>query len=284
MAGASMNDIKARMKSVNSTMQITKAMELVATSKLRRAKEKVERSRPFHEMLGDAIKNIESSSEAKNTVWYGEREHKKTLYVVIAGDRGLAGGYNANVFRLTDALCKKDDKEAIYLPVGKKALEYYRHRNKEILTDLAAYTADVGVGDSLSLASLICERYKAADFDKVVLVYTKFVSMISQLPVYEELLPLSLTDGSESTVSDPIFDEEPEVLLEKIIPEYVGGILYSSICEALASESGARRSSMNAANKNAAEMIDTLMLKYNRARQAVITQEITEIVSGAEAL
>ena len=282
MAGASMNDIKARMKSVNSTMQITKAMELVATSKLRRAKEKVERSRPFHEILGDAIRSIESSCEIKDSVWSSEREHRKTLYVVIAGDRGLAGGYNANIFRLTDALSREDKGEALYLPIGKKAIEYYRHRNRDIFTDKAAYTADVGVGDSLSLAALICESYKSGDFDRVVLVYTKFVSMISQLPVYEELLPFGKED--KGSVSDPMFDEEPEQLLDRIVPEYIGGVIYSSVCEALASESGARRSSMNAANKNAAEMIDMLMLKYNRARQAVITQEITEIVSGAEAL
>ena len=130
MAGASMNDIKARMKSVTSTMQITKAMELVATSKLRRAKEKVESSRPFHEMIGEAIDAIEASPEIKQSVWSKKSEMKNPLYVVIAGDRGLAGGYNSNVFRLAATLTK--DKEITYLPLGKKALDYYTHRKKDL--------------------------------------------------------------------------------------------------------------------------------------------------------
>ena len=276
-----MNDIRARIRSVEGTMQITKAMELVATSKLRRAKEKVERSRPFYEILSDAIKNIENSSELQASPWYLANEGKKTLYVVIAGDRGLAGGYNANIFRLTKALC--GDKDAIYLPIGKKALEYYKHRELEIFSDSLGYTSQVGVGDALEVSKAICRAFIGGEIGKVVLVYTKFVSMISQVPVYEDLLPLEKSQDS-SVSCDPIIEEEPEELLMKIIPEFVGGILYSATCEALASESGARRSAMNAANKNAAEMIDTLMLKYNRARQAVITQEITEIVSGAEAL
>ena len=280
MAGASMNDIKARIKSVQSTMQITKAMELVATSKLRRAKEKVERARPYYEALGDAIRNIKASSETDGSVWMTEGKSDKVLYIVIAGDRGLAGGYNANVFRLTSALSTGED--AAVLPIGKKALEYYRHRKREIFSDSAQYVSAVGVGDALSLADEVCRAYAEGKFKKVILVYTKFVSMISQLPVYEQILPLELENGKEST--EPMIEEEPEELLMRIVPDYVGGVLYSAVCEALASESGARRSSMNAANKNASEMIDTLMLKYNRARQAVITQEITEIVSGAEAL
>ena len=282
MAGASMNDIKSRMKSVQSTMQITKAMELVATSKLRRAKERVEKARPYYEVLSEAISSIENSSEAGSSLW-STRLPGKTLYVVIAGDRGLAGGYNANVFRLTEALSL--DGNAIYLPIGKKALEYYRHRNRDIFSGAFEYVSDVGVGGAFNAASIICEAFKQGEITRVVLVYTKFVSMISQLPVYEELLPLEKSEKTDGGFfPDPLFEGDADEILEKIVPDYVGGIIYSALCEALASESGARRSSMNAANKNAAEMIDTLMLKYNRARQAVITQEITEIVSGSEAL
>lgn len=284
MAGASMNDIKSRMKSVQSTMQITKAMELVATSKLRRAKERAERIRPYYEILKDTIKSIEGSTEINASVWScSEGKNEKTLFVVIAGDRGLAGGYNANIFRLTEALTKGN--EATFLPIGKKALEYYRHRGREIFSSAFGNVAGVGVGDAFNAAELICETFRDGKIGKVVLVYTKFVSMISQLPVYEELLPFSVdSEDGEKYISEPLFEEEAEEILEKILPNYVGGIIYSAICEASASESGARRSSMNAANKNAAEMIDALMLKYNRARQAVITQEITEIVSGSEAL
>ncbi len=283
MAGASMNDIKARIKSVESTMQITKAMELVATSKLRRAKEKVEMSRPFCDILGNAIRYTERMSELASTPWFQRTEGARPLYIVIAGDRGLAGGYNANIFRLTEAL--SGGKNPIFLPIGKKACEYYRHRKKDIFSDIAPYTQDVGVSTALTIAKSVCEAYLDGRVGSVVVVYTRFQSMISQIPVYEELLPFEPDKKEEKKQSfDPIFEEEPEELLMKIVPDYVGGVIYSAVCEALASESGARRSAMNAANKNAGEMIDTLMLKFNRARQAVITQEITEIVSGAEAL
>ena len=282
MAGASMNDIKSRMKSVQSTMQITKAMELVATSKLRRAKEKVERSRPYYEILGEAIQSIRNSSETLASIWNDNGAEGKTLFVVIAGDRGLAGGYNANIFRMTEQLAK--DGEALFLPVGKKALEYYKHRGREILSSDFGMISEVGVGDSFAIARLIAEAYKDGTISKAILVYTKFASMISQIPVYEDLLPLPAETSEKKYVPDPLFEEDVDEMLERIVPDYIGGIIYSAICESSASEQGARRSAMNAANKNAEEMIDTLMLKYNRARQAVITQEITEIVSGSEAL
>ena len=282
MAGASMNGIKTRIKSVSGTMQITKAMELVATSKLRRAREKAEGSRPFHEIIKKAIDSIESSSEIKDSVWSRLPEGNKVLYVVIAGDRGLAGGYNSNIFRLTTQL--SEGSEASYLPIGKKALDYYTHRKADIYFDECRYVAEMSVGDSLAVAEQICRDFEAGKFDKVVLVYTKFASMISQIPVHEQLLPLDRTSDGEGKSSDPIYAGEPEEILASIVPKYVGGVINSAVCESLASESAARRTAMNAANKNASEMIDSLMLRYNRARQAVITQEITEIVSGSEAL
>lgn len=282
MAGASMNDIKGRIKSVTGTMQITKAMELVATSKLRRARERVENSRPFYEIIGKAIDSIEAASEVKGTVWAVPTEAKKPLYIVIAGDRGLAGGYNANVFRLAARLA--EGKEADFLPIGKKALDYYTHRQMRIASVDYPLVSEVSVGQALEISDLICRKFLEGEYDSVFVVYTKFVSMISQLPVYEQLLPLDRETNGKKDVPDPIWEGDPEEMLDKIVPQYVGGVVYSAVCEALASESGARRSAMNAANKNASEMIDTLMLRYNRARQAVITQEITEIVSGSEAL
>lgn len=279
MAGASMNDIKARIKSVQSTMQITKAMELVATSKLRRAKEKAEGTRPFYEVLGKAIDDVLASEIATTSVFCESREAGRTLYIVIAGDRGLAGGYNANIFRLGESL--SGTGEAVWLPIGKKAVEYYRHREREIFSYEYEYASLVGVSDSQEIARAVCRAYAEGELDRVVLVYTRFVSMLTQLPVYEQLLPL---EREKSDKVAPEYDVEPELMLERIVPYYVGGIIYSALTEALASEQGARRTAMNAANKNASEMIDTLMLRYNRARQAIITQEITEIVSGAEAL
>ena len=277
---AGMKEIKARIKSVESTMQITKAMELVATSKLRRAKENVERTRPFYQTLGTAIDDILAASSDFESDWFLKREVKKTLFVVFAGDRGLAGGYNANVFRVAEELSKGTD--AIWLPVGKKSLENARHRNRVIFSDSFEYASEQSVGSMLALGELVAEGYKKGEYDRVVMIFTEFVSMMTQRVVYEELLPL--TNCANSGCGNMETDCDGAEMLDKIIPSYIGGILYSALCESLASESGARRAAMNSANKNAEEMIGTLMLKYNRARQAVITQEITEIVSGAEAL
>ena len=277
---ATMKEIKARMKSVESTMQITKAMELVATSKLRRAKERVERTRPFYEMLGAAIHSISLSSDEGLLEWFSRREAGKTLLVVFAGDRGLAGGYNSNVFKAAESL--SGEGTTVWLPIGKKALEYAKRRGYEIYTDSLEIAGEVGVGAVLSVGSLIANSYKNCEFDRVLLVFTEFVSMMTQHVVYEELLPLSKQDASSGVAMES--DCDGEEMIFKIVCDYLGGILYSALCESLASESGARRTAMNSANKNAEEMISTLVLKYNRARQALITQEITEIVSGAEAL
>ena len=280
MAGSSMNDIKARIKSVQSTMQITKAMELVATSKLRRAKEKAENSKKYHDLLAAAIVDIETTSEAGLSLWAEKRGEPKTLYIAIAGDRGLAGGYNSNIFKMTDTLAKSGS--ACVLPIGKKALEYFGRKDYELFDGSYSVAADFGVGDAMKIGCTVSEAFVDGKIDRVVLVYTKFVSMMTQLPVYEELLPFEIEKRGEKR--DAMYDGDPEALLAKIVPEYVGGIIFSSVCEAVASESASRRTAMNSANKNAGEIIDTLMLKYNRARQAVITQEITEIVSGADAL
>ena len=278
MAGASMNDIKARIKSVKGTMQITRAMELVATSKLRRAKERVERTRAFHSVLERAIGEIMRSEEVIFSPYAEAREGGRTLYIVIAGDRGLAGGYNTNAFRMAaEGLADGD----LVLPIGRRALEYYRHKEREIYSEAYSYAEDVGVGDLLSLAKRVTDELLEGSLSRVMLVYTDFTSMMTQTPKSIQLLPLTVEGGSGN---EPEYDCDPEEMLGRIVPMYLGGILYSALCESLASEQGARRTAMNAANKNASEMIDSLMLSFNRARQAVITQEITEIVSGAEAL
>ena len=261
-------------------MQITKAMELVATSKLRRAKERAEGSRPYHEMLLSTIADIASTNEAELSEWSRGNENSKTLYIAIAGDRGLAGGYNSSIFKITEALAKNGN--AVVLPIGKKACEYFSRRQWEIFGTGVQSAADLGVGASMRMGASIAEAFASSRIGRVVLVYTKFKSMITQLPLYEELLPLKR--GENLPERDTSFDGDSEELLARIIPDYVGGLIFSSVCESIASECAARRSAMNSANKNAEEIIDTLMLKFNRARQAVITQEITEIVSGADAL
>ena len=158
-----MNDIKSRIKSVSGTMQITKAMELVATSKLRKARERIENSRPFHQLIKSAIDSIEASSEVKESIWSRKSECKKPLILVIAGDRGLAGGYNANIFRLTATLA--EGKEVKYLPIGKKALDYYNHRSLPMLSQNFGYVSEVSVSASLDMAEMICRGFVAGEFD-----------------------------------------------------------------------------------------------------------------------
>lgn len=282
MSGASMKQIKTRIKSVESTRQITKAMELVASSKLRRAKQRVENARPYHEVLAEAISSLQAGAAESPTVFAQAREVKRTCYVVIAGDRGLAGGYNANLFRMVKSLT--EGEEYCVLPVGKKALEHYQRQGADLVSTYFGITGSVGIGDCMQMAKLLCEGFASGKFDRVVVAYTKFQSMLSQVPVTEDLLPITLREGGEKHYTGALVEGEAEELIARIVPQYVSGILYSTLCEAAASEHGARRTAMNSANKNASEIIDTLVLHYNRARQAVITQEITEIVSGAEAL
>ena len=276
-----MNDIKARIKSVQSTMQITKAMELVATSKLRKAKERAESSRKYHELLSAAISDAEATAEAGTSVWARPIGKAPTLFIAIAGDRGLAGGYNSNIFKAVDALAKSCASSTV-LPIGKKAVEHFSRNRYDIFDSSFGDAADLGVGDAMKIGVSVASAFLEGKIDSVVVVYTKFVSMMTQTPEFEEVLPLKRDEKTNER--DAIYDGDPEELLARIVPEYIGGAVYSTVCESVASESAARRTAMNSANKNAGEIIDSLMLKFNRARQAMITQEITEIVSGADAL
>ncbi len=285
MAGASMNAIKSRIKSVESTRQITKAMELVATSKLRRAKERAEGSRPYHKLLWQTTFGVMKNADIEGNPFLEAREVKKTCYIVIAGDRGLAGGYNSNVFRLTRSLWENEPHSV--LPIGKKAVEYYTRKGEEVITTAFTSCADMTPDDCIAITALVSDLYKNGQIDRLVLVYTGFQSMLSQQTVSEQLLPFRLdNDENEAqfSSSEPIADDSKEALISFLVPLYLSGVLSSAIDESLASECASRRNAMNSANKNADEIIGTLQLHYNRARQAAITQEITEIVSGAEAL
>ena len=282
MSGASMNEIKSRMKSVQSTMQITKAMELVATSKLRRARQEAESAKDFCRVLEKAIAPlVAQGGAADESPWFSPvacGADSRVLYIVIAGDRGLAGGYNSNVFKLVRQL--EDSENAVFLPIGKKSADYFSRRELEIFSRSCETAADLGVGDCFKAASAICRDFCAGRFCRVELIYTEFVSMLSQVPMTRTLLPLACEGAADEILIDADINET----LDAAIPEYIGGMLYYAVAQAVAAESAARRTAMNAANKNAAEMIEDLTLNFNRARQAVITQEITEIVSGAEAL
>ena len=281
MAGASMNDIKARIKSVNGTMQITKAMELVATSKLRLAKQHSEATIRYAKVVGEAMQRIALSAECSSLPWLRPNSGGKDLYIVIAGDRGLAGGFNSNIFKLAKSLDSEAD--SLYFPIGKKAFDYYKRRGKDIYDDSIPFTEDASVGDGLKVAEKIAADYLAGRIRSVTVIYTEFVSMLTQTPTSLKILPIECS-GSCSQDFEPIFEGSPEEFLASVVTDYMGGRIFSAACESYASELAARRTAMNSANKNAEEMIGSLMLKFNRARQAVITQEITEIVSGAEAL
>ena len=281
MAG-SMKDIKLRIKSVESTMQITKAMELVASSKMRRAKERVEHSRPYFETLHKTLTEIAAADPRARNPYLRRAEIKKTLLIVIAGDRGLAGGYNSNVLRQA----QQEAGDVVVLPVGKRSAEYFVHHEVPLFTQEVLLAADITVGECFQLARRITEGYCKGEYDAVKICYTRFDSMMTQTASTMEVLPLSIEpteqQKAEARRSQILYKPSSEEVFRAIIPEYVAGIVYGAVCESVASELAARRTAMDAATKNAGEMIDHLNLYYNRARQAAITQEITEIVAGAE--
>lgn len=281
MAG-SMKDIKLRIKSVESTMQITKAMELVASSKMRRAKERVEHSRPYFETLYESLTKIAAADPRARNPYLRRDDIRRTLLVVIAGDRGLAGGYNANVFKQADAA----EGPVTVLPIGKRSAEYFAHHGAGLFTPEVLMAADVSVSECFTLSHQITEGFLKGEYDAVKLCYTRFNSMMTQTATTLEVLPLTIepteAQRAEARRSQILYKPSCEEVFGAIIPEYVAGVLYGAVCESVASELAARRTAMDAATKNAGEMIEHLNLYYNRARQAAITQEITEIVAGAE--
>ena len=281
MAG-SMKDIKLRIKSVESTMQITKAMELVASSKMRRAKERVEHSRPYFETLHETLTKIAAADPRARNPYLRRDKVKRTLLIVIAGDRGLAGGYNSNVLKQAGA----EEGEVVVLPIGKRSAEYFVHHEVPLFTQEVLLAAEISVGECFQLSRQITEGYRKGEYDAVKICYTRFDSMMTQTATTMEVLPLSIEpteqQKAEARRSQILYKPSSEEVFSAIIPEYVAGIVYGAVCESVASELAARRTAMDAATKNAGEMIDHLNLYYNRARQAAITQEITEIVAGAE--
>ena len=280
MAGVSSKEIKNRIRSMQSTRQITKAMEMVAASKLRRAQAQVLSSRPYFETLYNTINEIVDNNRDFSSVYLTARPVKKTAWIVIAGDRGLAGGYNSNVLKL--AWSEMEGNEVTVMPIGKKAADFFRNRKCEVMSEQYAEAEDVSVGDCFSIAKLLCKRYVAGEFGEVRIAYTNFVSVLSQTPATVQMLPLLRQQTQANSIANDILYEPDSIsVFDAIIPEYVGGILYGALCESRASEVSARRNAMDAATKNADEMIDSLSLQYNRARQAAITQEITEIVAGS---
>lgn len=283
-------DIKRRIRSVSNTKQITKAMELVASAKLRKSREKLEKTRPYFNTVVRSIQEILSSTTGLKHPFLEKREIKRSLYIVITGDRGLAGGYNSNIIRLAENHMKNRNVEVTVIPVGQKGRDYFKKRNYDISGEFIHISENPQFHHAATIGDLAVKLYSKHEVDEVYLVYSHFKSTISQEPRMMKILPAeNINDNSEeiqTMAEDTVVEYEPSPneVLNYLIPKYVKSTIYGALIEASASEQGARRVAMESATDNAEEMIDNLMLKFNRARQASITQEISEIVSGADAL
>lgn len=279
MAGVSTKEIKNRIRSMESTKQITKAMEMVAASKLRRAQAQVAASRPYFEILHSTVEDIAGSNRDFSSPYLKPQESDRILYIVIAGDRGLAGGYNSNVLKMVEQSIR--GKQADVLPIGKKAVDFFRSRKIDLFTENYSEAADVSISDCFSVSKQLCKAFRAGTYSEIHVAYTDFDSLLSQTATTMALLPLTRPAAKEKSSCGIIYEPSSEAVFDAIIPEYLGGVLYGALCESRASEQAARRTAMDNATQNAEEMIADLSLKFNRARQAAITQEITEIVAGS---
>ena len=269
--GADIKKLRNRIKSVDSTLHLTKAMGLVASSKIRRATEGMLRAREYRHAVEDAIAPLMNTSDCKQSAYMNAKpsEDAKACLLVIAGDRGMAGGYNANVFRTM-----RDHSDAVVIPVGKRACDRY--------SGTLRYAESFSYAEAREIAAEICKGSVEGRYSSFGILYTVYVSMLSQEATVTDVLPLSLPEDAGRT-GDMIFEPGAVEILDSAVPEYVAGRIFAAVRESFASEVAARRCAMDSAGKNAQEMIDTLQLDYNRARQGAITQEITEIVAGANA-
>ena len=281
MGSQSIKEIRGRIRSIDSTRQITRAMELVAASKLKKTQAQIEASRPYFRIIYGMLQDILSKNSDRSLPYLAPvRADAPAAYVVIAGDRGLAGGYNSNILKSAGKLIASGNAQV--LPIGRRAHEYFVNRGAQLISDSYAEAEKISVGDCFTAAKTLCELFREGSISGISLMYTEFVSVLSQQPRSMTLLPLS-RDEHTLPGRDILYEPSAEEAFAAMIPEYLGGVLYGALCESRASEQAARRSAMDTATQNADEMIDTLSLKYNQARQAAITQEITEIVAGSQA-
>lgn len=264
--GADTKALRNRIKSVNSTLHLTKAMGLVASSKIRRANEAMQNGRQYTVAVGHIVDLLTACPECEKSPYMQPAEGNRTRLIVIAGDRGLAGGYNANIFRLV-----REYPDADMYPIGKRACERYGGELNS--------SEDFSTADAAALAETLCRDFCNGAFDRLGLVSTRYESMMTQEPQIEWLLPLSRSQDQPSV--SVLFEPDEITILNAAMPTYIAGMLMGAVRESFASEVAARRMAMDAAGKNAQEMIADLQLAYNRARQGAITQEITEIVAGS---
>lgn len=264
--GADIKALRSRIKSVDSTLHLTKAMGLVASSKIRKANSAMLQSRDYASAVQNTVEVLSLSSECAKSPYMRDNDGSRTKIIIIAGDRGLAGGYNANIFRLA-----KEYPNAEFIPIGKRACERF---GAEINS-----SESFSYSDAKALSDALCKDFCEDKFDRLGIISTKYVSMMTQEAQISWVLPIKKAE-TENTAG-VIFEPDEMTVLNTAVPEYVAGILIASLRESFASEVAARRMAMDSAGKNAQQMIDSLQLEYNRARQGAITQEITEIVAGS---
>lgn len=266
--GADIKKLRNRIKSIDSTLHLTKAMGLVASSKIKRATEAMAKSHEYAKSITDAIGLLTSCPECSKSPYMQKRDTGKTALIVVAGDRGLAGGYNANIFRMV-----KEFEGVHIIPVGKRSHDRYGENLR--------YAETFGYKDAIEISKDICARFAKGEFDRVGIVCTKYVSIISQEPHVKWILPLEKNENTQK--HSVVFEPDEITILNMAIFEYIAALIVDSVKESFAAEVAARRFAMDSAGKNAQQMLDDIQLQYNRARQGAITQEITEIVAGSEA-
>jgi F-type H+-transporting ATPase subunit gamma len=294
---SSVQDLKRRIKSIRNTRKITKAMELVASARLRRAQARIEAMRPYADrMMELMVGTARASSSVRGLPLLQRREEERAVAILpLTGDRGLAGAFNAQVLRHAFALdrsLRAEGKRVRWLVSGRKGASTLRFRRYEVLQAWTGFSDRPSYADAQALAHKVADLYVGEEVDRVVVVYNHFVSPLVQQVVEQDLLPIPeqvLEPGEEeqhqaALLGDFIYEPEPEQILERLLPVYVETELYRALLESAASEQGARMTAMRNASKNAGELIDSLTLAMNRARQAEITQEILEVVAGADAL
>ena len=280
--GADIKSLRNRIKSVDSTLHLTKAMGLVASSKIKKATENMIKGRQYSLALEDAVKTLAQSSECKKSPYLKANNSDKICLVVIAGDRGLAGGYNNNLFKLFEEL--KADKNVCVLPIGKRSVDYCTRKGYEIISSDYTSVEDVDVGDCFEIAGSLCELFSEGAFDELYVVYTNFASMLTQDPGSLKILPLDASIAANANDNHFMLVEPgAEAVFNSIVPDSIAGLVWGAVCESFTSELAARRTAMESATSNADDIIADLQLKYNKARKSSITQQITEIVSGAGA-
>jgi len=286
---ASMKEIKRRRGSIQSTRQITKAMQLVSTVKLQKTRTKAEEAKPYFSLMYDTMFSILSRSNnmSHRFVKASNGKEGKKAIIVISSNRGLAGGYNNNIARLVETSFSKE--EALIYAIGKKAKDTLERRGYEVLGEYNEVILDPMYQDAVDITKKLLSDYEEGKISEIYVVYTHFKNTVVHVPTLKKLLPISLDeaekeeDKEKSTLLMNYAPNEEEVL-EAIVPKYISAIIYGSLQQAIASENGARMNAMENATNNADELIDKLLLRYNRARQGAITQELTEIVAGANAI